>query len=239
MGDIYIKDLVMKYNDAPVIDHISEHIQDGELYAFLGASGSGKTTLLKLIAGLQDADSGVVEVNGNNIMKFNKKQMLEYHKNSGFVFQNAALISNMSIYENLSLYYNYHTDMKDKEIYEKIKKYLDYFEFDNDLTLRPASLSMGERMVINIIRAISHEPEYIFWDNPATALDIHYQRKVKNIIMDLKKERRTMILSTGDFGFAASIADRIGVMYRGRIIEYGTPEEIKNSNLEITKNLIG
>ncbi len=156
MGSIYIKDVTLQFDKTVVINSLTERISDGEVCAVLGLSGSGKTSLLKIATGLTLVNSGEVEVNGKNIYKYSQRQMLEYHKNCGFVFQNSALISNMSIYENLSLYYNYHTNMSEKEIYEKIKKYLDYVGFKDDLSQRPGILSTGEKMLVNIVRAVSH-----------------------------------------------------------------------------------
>ncbi len=238
MGSIYIKDVTMKYANASVIDNLTERISDGEFYAILGISGSGKTTLLKIAAGLSLITSGVVEVDGKNIFKYSQKQMLDYHRCCGFVFQNSALISNMSIYENLSLYYNYHTDLSEKDIYQKIKKYLDYVGFDNDISQRPNILSTGEKMLINIIRAVSHEPDFIFWDSPLSNLDTHYQNRIRKIIMDFKNQKKTMIMATGDTDFAFSIADRIGILKKGKIIESGTTEEIKNSKYSMTREFI-
>jgi ABC-type multidrug transport system ATPase subunit len=238
MGSISIKKVLMKFDNNIVIDNLDEEIYDGELYALIGSSGSGKTTLLKIIAGLALINGGEVLVNGKNILKFSQNQMLDYHKICGFVFQNSALISNMSIYENLSLYYNYHTNMTEKEIYEKIKYFLDYVGYNDDLTYRPNVLSFGEKMLINIIRAIFHNPEFIFWDNPLASLDSIYQRKVKNIIIDLKKQKKTMVLVTNDFDFAFSVADKVGVLAAGKILESGTPDEIRSSRLKFTKELI-
>jgi ABC-type multidrug transport system ATPase subunit len=238
MGSIYIKDVTMKYANTSVIDNLTERISDGEFYAILGISGSGKTTLLKIAAGLSLITSGAVEVDGKNIFKYSQKQMLDYHRCCGFVFQNSALISNMSIYENLSLYYNYHTDLSENDIYQKIKKYLDYVGFDNDISQRPNILSTGEKMLINTIRAVSHEPDFIFWDSPLSNLDTHYQNRIRKIIMDFKNQKKTMIMATGDTDFAFSIADRIGILKKGKIIESGTTEEIKNSKYSMTREFI-
>jgi phospholipid/cholesterol/gamma-HCH transport system ATP-binding protein len=238
MGEIYLKDVTLKFGKTVVIDKLTERFPEGEVYVILGLSGSGKTSLLKIAAGLSLINSGSVEVNGKNILRYNQLQMLDYHRCCGFVFQNSALISNMSIYENLSLYYNYHTDLSEKEIYQKIKKYLDYTGFDNDISQRPGIFSTGEKMLINIVRAVSHEPEFIFWDSPLSNLDSHYQKRVKNIIEDFKKQKKTMILATGDVDYAFSVADKIGILKKGRIIESGTPEEIKNSKFSPTREFI-
>ncbi len=238
MGNISLKNVILKYEKETVINDISENIYDGEIYAVIGSSGSGKTALLKVIAGLALINSGIVDVKGKNIVKFSQKQMLSYHKNCGFVFQNSALISNMSIYENLSIYYNYHTSMKEIEIYDKIKKFLDYVGFSENLSYRPNFISTGEKMLVNIVRAISHDPEFVFWDNPFANLDAIYQKRVKKIISDLKKQGKTLLLVTNDFDFALSNADRICILHKGSIIESGTPADIQNSTQEITRKLM-
>lgn len=238
MGNITIKNLTVKFEGNTVLDGVSEKIKNGELYVILGTNGSGKSTLLKTIAGLTLTQGGTVEVNGKNILSFSQKNMLDYHKTCGFVFQNAALISNMSVYENLSLYYNYHTKMTEKEIYEKIKPFLDYTGFQDDLSCRPSVLSMGEKMLVGIVRAISHDPEFVFWDNPLSMLDTMGQKRIKQIIEDMKKKKKTMLLVTNDSDFAFQAADRIGILNKGRILESGTPREIKASKEKVTRELL-
>jgi phospholipid/cholesterol/gamma-HCH transport system ATP-binding protein len=239
MGAIAVKKLVHKFGETVVLDEFTETFYDGELYVLMGASGSGKTTLLKDIAGLGFMPGGKIEVNGQSIYKFSQKKMLDYHMHSGFVFQNSALIGNMSIRENLTLYYQYHTAMPDEEIMPILNRFLHYVGFADDLNARPNALSTGEKMLINIVRAISHDPEYLFWDSPLANLDPIYGRKVKNIITDLKKKKKTMILVTNDAEFAFSVADTIGIIQNGRIVDRGTPDEIRRSTVDITQRLIG
>jgi ABC-type multidrug transport system ATPase subunit len=90
-------------------------------------------------------------------------------------------------------------------------------------------------MLVNIVRAISHEPEILFWDSPLSNLDTYYQNRIKNIIDDYKKENKTMIMATGDFDFAFAIADKIGILNKGTIVESGPPLEIKKSDYSLTK----
>lgn len=238
MGDIVLKNVTLKIDQSVIVDGVSETVSDGELYGLIGPAGCGKTTLLKIIAGLAMADSGSLLVKGENVFHYSQKHMLDYHTVCGFVFQNAALVSNMSIYENLSLYYNYHTRKTDKEIYEIIKPYLDYVGFQDDLSVRPSLLSSGEKMLVGIVRAISHGPEFIFWDNPLAILDPAGQRRVKQIILDMKKKGKTMILVTNDYDFALSASDRVGIMDKGKILESGTPAEIRNSRLKTTRAVL-
>jgi ABC-type multidrug transport system ATPase subunit len=238
MSGINIKHLKVVFDTNTVIPGFSENIRDGEFYAILGPTGSGKTTLLKAIAGLVLVQGGSVVVDGNDTAAFNQKRMLDFHKECGFVFQNSALISNNSIYENLSLYYNYHTKMTEKEIYEHIKPFLDYVGFEDDLSMRPSVLSTGEKMLVNIVRAISHNPKIVFWDNPFSMLDPSGQKRVKQIIEDLKQQKKTMLLVTNDYEYAFKSADRIGILSKGQLLESGTPREIKASKQKVTKELL-
>ena len=239
MGNINIKSLTVKYDNNTVLDSVSEKIKNGELYVILGPAGSGKSTLLKSIAGLNLAQGGSIELDGKNILAFNQQHMLDYHKECGFVFQNAALISNMSIYENLSLYYNYHTKMTEKEIYERLKPFLDMVGFEDDLSLRPSTLSTGEKILVGVVRAISHDPKYIFWDNPLALLDAVGQKRIRQLIEDMKKKKKTMVMVTNDSDFAMRVADRIGILHKGKFIESGTPAEIRASRDKVTRELLG
>ncbi|MGC8764466.1 MAG: ABC transporter ATP-binding protein [Brevinematia bacterium] len=239
MVSIEIKNLTVKFDDYIVLRDISDFISTGELYCIFGPAGCGKTTLLKAIVGLVFPQSGRVEVNGKNIFKFSQRQLLDFHKNCGFVFQNAALISNLSVYENLSLYYDYHTSLREREVKEIIQFYLDYFGFDNDINLRPASLSSGEKMIVSIVRAISHEPDFLFLDNPFSSLDVHTQRKLKKVMIEFKEKNKTVVFATSDSKTIIEIGERIAILDEGVIIEKGSKEDILNTGNEKVKEFLG
>ncbi len=239
MVSIEIQNLTVKFEDRIVLNDISDYISTGELYCLYGSAGSGKTTFLKAIVGLIYPQSGKVKVDGKNIFKLSQRQILEFHKNCGFVFQNSALISNLSIYENLSLYYKYHTNLREKEIYDIIKYYLDYFSFENDLSYRPASLSTGERMIVNIVRAVTHNPDFLFLDNPFSSLDVKSQKKLKNLLIEFKEKNKTIVIATNDSKTLLEIADRIAILEEGVIIEKGDKEEILKTKNEKVKEMLG
>ena len=238
MGSIYIKSIVMNYNELEVFDRLTELIHDGETYLLIGQSGSGKSSLMKAMAGLLYPDEGEIQVKGENIVNYNKFQMLDYHVRSGYVFQNAALISNMTLYENLALFYEYHTDMTKDEIRDRIHYYIEMIGYSGTLDVRPSTLSMGERMMICIVRAISHNPEYLFFDEPTASLDPVATKRTKEIIADQKKQGKTIMLVSHDLQFGFSVADRVGVLHEGKIVESGTPDEIMHSKMEITNQLL-
>lgn len=237
MAVIDITNLTVKYGSTVILDSLSERIEHGELYTIVGASGSGKTTLIKAIAGLSMYDSGTITVDGQDISKFTTRQMLQYHQNTGLVFQNAALVNSMSIFENLSLYYEFHTDMNREEISKHISPVLSAVGFSDDLSNRPSTLSTGEKMLVSIARAISHDPDIILWDQPFSSLDAISARRVHCVFMEQKQKKKTMILVTNDARFALEVSDRIGILHYGKIIECGTPDMIRNSELDITRQL--
>ncbi len=239
MGSIVIDNIVMQYGSTVVLDHLTEHIGDGEFFTVLGSSGCGKSTLLKTACGLFPPNSGRVVIDGIDIFKLSKPEMLDFHKNSGFVFQNAALVSNMSVYENLAVYYHYHyPQMKDDEIFNKLEYFIEKVGFTDDISARPSTLSMGERNMIGLIRAISHDPDYLFLDTPFANLDVVSAKRMKEIILELKDKKKTIILVTNDLNFAFQASDRIGILNGGKIVESGTRNEIINSDLKITRQLL-
>ncbi|OHD57503.1 MAG: hypothetical protein A2Y33_05910 [Spirochaetes bacterium GWF1_51_8] len=238
MGTIFLKNICLTFGDHMLFDNLSERIEDGETYVLLGYSGSGKSTLLKTISGLLFPNKGEVIIGGKNIFSYTKSEMLNLHKHSGFVFQNAALISNLSIFENLALFYQYHYGWKDDAVMERIQPHLDSVGWDDDLSLRPGTLSTGERILVSIIRAISHDPEFVFWDEPSANLDNLTMKKANEIFLKLKKQGKTMILVTNDIRFGLPLADKIGILHQGKIIESGRPADLKKSDNEVTRSLL-
>ena len=165
--------------------------------------------------------------------------MLEYHKEHSFVFQNSALISNMTILENLSLYYNYHTSLTREEILEKIEPYMALFNLEmQKLYERPYYLSTGQRMLFNIIRALLEDCKTLFWDEPISNLDQIERNKVKKIIKEKKREGKTVILVTNDWEYGLSVADHVGVLHHGKLIHSETPKNILKSKDFIIRSLI-
>jgi phospholipid/cholesterol/gamma-HCH transport system ATP-binding protein len=237
MGDVFLRNICLNLGGTAIFDNLTELFPAGQVYLLIGPSGGGKTSLLKVISGLWPADSGVIQFDGDDILKFNKAKMLELHKRSGFVFQSAALISNMSVFDNLALFYQYHTDMDNSEIMERLNLYLNMLGCDFDLDQRPNSLSTGQRILVSIVRAISHNPDYIFLDEPVANLDAVSTRRVRDIILDLKKRGKTMVMVTHNLNFGFAVADKIGVLANGKIVESGTKAEITNSSNEITKTI--
>ncbi len=239
MGKIVLDKVTVCFDGMFALDGVSGVVEDGEIFVIIGSSGSGKSTLLKAIAGLQWGTEGKIFVDGEDITRYTKSAMLDYHRRSGYVFQNAALISNMSIYDNLALYYRYHTDMSEDDIRVIISDMLTLFDLKDDLNNRPNTLSTGERIIVGIVRAISHDPEYVFWDEPLANLDSVATRRIEDLILGLKEQGKTMIIVTHDIKFAFRMADHIGILSEGKLIESGTSDEIQSSKKKEVLDLLG
>jgi len=239
MSEIVLENVGLVSNSTQILEGINETIYRGELYCILGTSGSGKSSLLKVINGLLIEIQGKVVVEGKSIYKYSPKQMLNYHNRCGFIFQKAALVSNMTIFDNLALSFRYHTHLTKIEIFNKVEPLLEHFDVDlNLLEQRPAFLSSGEKQTFGIIRALLREPDYLFWDQPLSNLDNITQTKVKKLIEKAPSEGKTTILVTNDSKYAFKVADRIGILHQGRLIASDTPKAIKKINNSIIERLI-
>ena len=239
MSEIILENVGLESNATQILKGINETIYQGELYCILGTSGSGKSSLLKVINGLLIEIQGKVIIENKSIYNYTPKQMLNYHNQCGFVFQNAALINNMTIFDNLALPFQYHTNLTKVEIFEKIEPHLAYFNVDTTLLeQRPAFLSSGEKQIFGIIRAILRDPEYLFWDQPLSTLDHIIQGKVKKLIEKFRSEGKTTILVSNDSKYILKVADRVGILHQGKLIASNTPKIIKKLKDSIIESLI-
>lgn len=239
MPTIELKNISLTLNGHIIINNITETIHDGSFYYLMGTAGSGKSSFLKIMNGLFMDIDGQLLVDNKSIYDLKPSKMLDYHKECSFVFQNSALISNMSILENLSLYYNYHTNLRKDEILEKIKPYLKTFNLStSNLYDRPYYLSTGQRMLFNIIRSLLEDPKIYFWDEPIANLDQIERRKIKKIIQNKNKDGKTTVLVSNDWEYGLSVADHVGVLHKGELICSDSPENILRSKNKIIKSLI-
>jgi len=230
--------LTFYYGEELIFDSINESFEKGLCYVITSKSGEGKTTFLKLIAGLKYPTSGQILVDGKSISLFSKKQMLDYHRNTGFLFQDAALINNLNILDNLALYYRYNTNLNEEQILEKIIKYLDYFNLKYTLYLRPEQLSHGLQMIISFIRAILEEPELILLDEPIETLDQTLVQKMLTEIEKLKIKGCTLIISTHRVHLFEKICDKVLILKDKKIVFSDTIRKLKLEKKEELKMMI-
>ena len=225
---IKIINLKVDINKKSILKDISLEIKDGEKYVILGPSGSGKSVLLKNIVGLLKSTSGDIIVDGTSVINATKKEIKEIRKKCGFLFQHSALFDSMTIEENLAFPLLQHTKLSGQKIKDKIKEKLEIVGLKGIEKKKPSELSGGMQKRVALARSIILEPKYIFYDEPTTGLDPIMSRAIDDLINDLNKRLNiTSIIVTHDMKSAFRTADRLGLLYNGKIKIQGTTEKMK------------
>ncbi|MDX3773053.1 sulfate ABC transporter ATP-binding protein [Chromatiaceae bacterium AAb-1] len=222
---ISIEQVNKRFGNFVAVDNVSLQIKTGELTALLGPSGSGKTTLLRIIAGLEQADSGIIRFNDENITTQHVSE-----RGVGFVFQHYALFKHMTVFENVA----YGLSVKPKkfrpskaEITRKVKNLLELVQLDWTADRYPSQLSGGQRQRIALARALAVEPKVLLLDEPFGALDAKVRAELRRWLRRLHDEIHvTSVFVTHDQEEALEVADRIVVMNKGRVEQDGTPEQV-------------
>jgi len=236
---IEIINLSKTFNDHKVLDNLNLDIRDGETTVIIGRSGVGKSVLLKHIIGIMKADSGQVLIDGIDVTKLRGKELSNLRMKFGMLFQGAALFDSLSVGENVGFSLIEHTTLSKKEIYKKVKESLYMVGLENIEHLKPAELSGGMKKRVGLARAICRNPEIILYDEPTTGVDPVMADAINTLIKNLHdKLKVTAIAVTHDMISAYKIADRIAMLYEGKIIATGTPKEIKNTDNPIVRQFI-
>jgi len=222
------RDLAFRMDGREVFQDLNFRLRRGEIYVLLGASGSGKSILLKLLGGLLTPEKGKVEIEGIDLAVASREALEAIWVKMGFVFQDAALISNMSIFDNVALPLRYHTDLPEPEVKAHVSEKMDLCEVDRryDRSI-PAQLSLGMRKRAALSRALVLEPELLFLDEPATGLGAEGESLIARILKIYQgRERTTVLIATGEWLSVFSNADRVGFLDHGHIVAEGTPSEM-------------
>ncbi len=236
---IVIRDVQKYFGDNHVLRGVNLEVKCGETMVVIGGSGTGKSVLLKCIIGLLPYDGGQIIVDGQEISRLKEKQWDALLSKFGMVFQRDALFDSVSVWENVGFGLRQHTNLSDEEIKAVAVEKLKLVGLENVEDRMPAELSGGMRKRVSLARAIAMEPSIILYDEPTTGLD-PVMANVINELMVVMRERLevTSIVITHDMESAYRIADHIAMLYQGRIIEVGTPEEIRNTSNEIVRQFI-
>ncbi|VIF54545.1 ABC transporter ATP-binding protein [Clostridioides difficile] len=235
MSYLKIKNVFKNYDQKRVLNNISLDIEEGEFLCLLGPSGCGKTTLLRIIAGLEDVNSGDIILQDKDITNLEPSK-----RGFGIVFQSYALFPNMTAYNNIAFPLKERKISKEK-IDNKIKEVLEIVGLTNEAHKYPKALSGGQQQRIAIARALALEPKFLLLDEPMSALDAKVRHKLRMDIKRLQKELNiTTIMVTHDQEEAITMADKIAILNGGDIMQIGTPEEIyQNPQNLFTAQFIG
>lgn len=235
---IEIRHLKKIYENASPLKDVNAVINKGDVISIIGPSGTGKSTLLRCINRLEDATSGEVILDSQNVYSKNYNVQV-LRKKVGMVFQSFNLFNDLNVRENIMVAQTSLHKKSYKEALAKTRELLDRFSMLDKENNFPSELSGGQKQRVAIMRAIAVEPEVLLFDEPTSALDPTMTSEVANIIKDLEHKNLTMMVVTHEMNFARKISNRVFYMDEGIVYEEGSPDEIFDSpKKEKTKNFI-
>lgn len=225
---ILIEDVYKSFGDLHILRGINLELFEQENLVVLGRSGTGKSVLIKIISGLLNPDSGVVNVLGHSVPDLNRKELNELRLDIGFSFQNSALYDSMTVRENLAfpLIRNVQ-NLSRKEINNSVEKVLESVGLIDKLDQMPSELSGGQRKRIGIARTLIMNPKIMLYDEPTAGLDPITCNEINQLMNNVKEEYHTSsIIITHDLTCAKETGDRVTMLLDGKFIQTGTFEEV-------------
>lgn len=236
---IKIKDLHKSFGHKQVLAGVDLEVKKGETMVVIGQSGAGKSVLLKLIIGIMKPDRGEIYIDGLEITGLKEEERLRLNRKFGMVFQGAALFDSMTVAENVAFGLERHLKLSADQIRKIVRESLELVGLRGVENLMPHQLSGGMKKRVGLARAIAYRPEIMLYDEPSTGIDPIRADAINEMINKFKKEMGvTSIVITHDMASAYRVADRMAMLYGGRIIEVGTPEEIRQSPKAIVQQFI-
>ena len=240
MQKLVIKNLVKNFASKEVLRGINLSVNQGESLVILGGSGSGKSVLIKIIASLINPTSGSIKIDGQEVSNISSRNRDDLMEKFGFLFQGGALFDSLSIWENIAFRLIYQKKMNKKDAKAiAIEKLRAVGLSEKTADLFPSELSGGMQKRASLARAIAANPEIIFFDEPTTGLDPIMADVINNLIIDnSKKLGATTITITHDMNSARKIADKVAMLYEGKIIWFGDVKDMDSSGNEYLDQFI-
>ena len=214
---IVVKNVTKKFGQKVALEEISFEVNKGEIFGFLGPSGSGKTTMIKILTGQLNADSGQTELLGKVSEKLTPADLEQI----GLVSDTSGFYEKLSLYKNLQAYAKIYG--KPNSRVDEVLKQVDLYDSKN---LAAEKLSTGMKQRMFLARALINKPQVLFLDEPTSGLDPTTSKKIHELLLDLKEAGTTIFLTTHDMNEATLLCDRLSLLNRGHLIEYGTPSSI-------------
>jgi phospholipid/cholesterol/gamma-HCH transport system ATP-binding protein len=225
-----IRNIIKRYDGRVVLDDVSFTAEDKKITYILGTSGSGKSTLLKTMIGAIKPDAGEVLFGDTDIVKLRDKDLDPYRKKIGMLFQQGALINYLSVFDNIALPMREHTTLDENIIKIMVKMKLELVGLRDFEELMPSQLSGGMQKRVALARALALDPSIIFFDEPTSGLDPVGRSVITKLISDLNRLMGiSCIVVSHAVEEALRTADRIVILYRGKVIVEGTPQDIRQT----------
>ncbi len=236
---IQIIDLHKSFGTKKVLCGVDLEVKKGETMVIIGQSGSGKSVLLKHLIGILKPDRGEIYVDGEEITHLQEDKIQRIAKKFGMLFQGAALFDSLTVGQNVSFGLERYTDSSPEKIQELVAESLAKVGLRGVDNLMPHELSGGMKKRVGLARAIAYRPEIILYDEPSTGIDPIRADAINELINVMKEELRvTSVVITHDMVSSYKVADRMAMLYEGKIVLTGTPEEIENSENQVVQQFI-
>jgi phospholipid/cholesterol/gamma-HCH transport system ATP-binding protein len=236
---VEIRDLHFGYGARPILSGLHMDFPRGKVIAVMGGSGSGKTTILRLIGGQLRPQSGMLSVDGQSVPTLNTAQLYQLRRKMGMLFQNGALFTDMSVFDNVAFPMREHTDLSEELIRDLVLLKLNAVGLRNAAALKPAEISGGMARRVALARTIALDPALIMYDEPFAGLDPISMGVTANLIRKLNDALgSTSILVSHDVHESFMIADYVYFLSNGKIVAQGTPDEMKASQDPYVKQFV-
>src|SRR5579864_4204405 len=220
-----VQNLVKNYGDVQAVRGVSFNVEEGEVFGLLGPNGAGKTTTVEILEGLRDPDSGTVRVCGLDPQVSGRELKHEI----GASLQSTSLPDKLRVMEALRLFAGFYRRRRDPE--DLLKR----FGLEEKRNTFYSKLSGGQKQRLALAMALVNEPRVLFFDEPTAGLDPQVRREIYTIIEELKKERKTILLTTHYIEEAEKLCDRVAIVDQGRVVTQGTPRELKQRSAGTTR----
>jgi phospholipid/cholesterol/gamma-HCH transport system ATP-binding protein len=236
---ISIVDIHKSFGANQVLRGVSLDIQKGETVAIIGQSGCGKSVLIKHMIGMIRPDRGEIHIDGVDICCLDEKEFFDMRRKFGMLFQASALFDSLTVGQNVSFGVERYQNLPAEKVKQIVTDSLAKVGLRNIEHLMPFELSGGMKKRVGLARAIAYGPEIMLYDEPSTGIDPIRADAINDLIIMMKSELKvTSVVITHDMTSAYKVADRIAMLYNGKIIEEGTPDEIKKSENQIVQQFI-
>ena len=236
---IRLENLHKSFGSQKVLNGLDLDVPKGAITAVIGPSGEGKSVMLKHMIGLLSPDTGDVLVDGSSIAGLTRYQMNRVRQRFAMVFQNAALFDSMTVFENVAFPLEEKTGLSKAEIASRVETALLEVGLKNVNHKYPDELSGGMKKRVGLARALLLEPEIVLFDEPTTGLDPVIRRAIHELIMQTQRKFGfTAVIVSHDIPDIFDVADHVAMLYHGRILQFGTPDEIRNSENPVVRQFI-
>ena len=226
-------------NGLHAVKDVSLKVNKGDIFGIIGLSGAGKSSLIRLINRLEEPTSGKIFINGENVLEFNKKQLLERRKKIGMIFQHFNLLSSRTVEENVAFALEI-ANWNKNEIKERVAMLLDIVGLSDKAKYYPSQLSGGQKQRVSIARALANNPDILLSDEATSALDPKTTKSILELIKKIQQKfSLTVVMITHQMEVVKEVCNKVAIMSEGRIVEEGGVHHIfADPKNEITKELI-